>query len=254
MPKVRQACRRAKPTPWTPSSIAPGTSSASPHPAPRRRSTPRPPTIGCPSINTSAASNTRFCTCSIRASSPAPWAPPATCRRTYPEPFDALFTQGMVVHETYKSAAAPGCCQPKSASRRRRQPPRHRDRDRQTRRHRLHRKDVQVEEKLGRSRRHHRRITVPTAPAGSFCPTARPSATSSGPRAASQAPASSSSASGALSKRSLMAKGPKPEKKYPQIFLPTPSPCANPPTRRCTPLATISRACASMSPSPGSTN
>ena len=66
-------------------------------------STPR--TIGCRSISTSAASSMRFCTCSIRAFSRAPCAIPATCPspRNTREPFAALFTQGMVTHETYKS-------------------------------------------------------------------------------------------------------------------------------------------------------
>ena len=72
------APRRAKPTRWIRSSTRPGTSFASPRPKPRRRSTSTPRIIGCPSISISAASSTRSCICSIRASSPAPCATPAT--------------------------------------------------------------------------------------------------------------------------------------------------------------------------------
>ena len=68
----------------------------------RRRPTGRSSTAGCPSTSISAASSTRSCTCSIRASSPAP------CSKTghvgMDEPFAGLFTQGMVVHETYRNA------------------------------------------------------------------------------------------------------------------------------------------------------
>ena len=45
-----------------------------------RRSTRRRPTTGCRSTSTSAASSTRSCTCSMRASSPALWPTAATCR------------------------------------------------------------------------------------------------------------------------------------------------------------------------------
>ena len=72
LPAMRQGRRGARPTPWTPSSIRPGTSRASPT---RRSRTSRPiappSTAGCRSTSTSAASSTRSCTCSIRASSPA---------------------------------------------------------------------------------------------------------------------------------------------------------------------------------------
>ena len=71
----------------------------------RRRSTRRPPPTGCPSTSTSAASSTRSCTCSIRASSRAPCRDTGHLQLTsnVREPFAALFTQGMVTHETYKS-------------------------------------------------------------------------------------------------------------------------------------------------------
>ncbi len=57
---------------------------------------------GCRSISISAASSMRSCTCSIPASSPA------AMQRHRPylvdEPFAGLFTQGMVNHETYRTA------------------------------------------------------------------------------------------------------------------------------------------------------
>ena len=68
----RAASRRsARPTRWTPSLIRRGISPASPIRGSRpRRPTARSSTPGCRSTSTSAASSTRFCTCSIRASSP----------------------------------------------------------------------------------------------------------------------------------------------------------------------------------------
>ena len=64
--------RAATPTRWTPSSIPPGISRASPTPGTRQRR-PRSPAstaraAGCRSTSISAASSTRFCICSIRAS------------------------------------------------------------------------------------------------------------------------------------------------------------------------------------------
>ena len=53
--------------------------------------------------------------------------------------------------------------------------------------------DVQVEEERRRPRPDHRTTTAPTPRAGSCCRTARPSATSNGPRPASPAPGASSS-------------------------------------------------------------
>ena len=100
--EMRRARRDAKPTPWTRSSIRPGTSRASPIRGSRRRPpTARRSTNGCRSISISAASSTRFCTCSTRASSPARCANAACVGMD--EPFAGLFTQGMVVHETYRA-------------------------------------------------------------------------------------------------------------------------------------------------------
>ena len=61
--------RCAKPTRWTPSSIPRGISPASPRPAPTSRPIRRPPMPGCRSTSISAASSTRSCISSIRASS-----------------------------------------------------------------------------------------------------------------------------------------------------------------------------------------
>ena len=74
---ARSAAARpsARPTRSTPSSIRAGTSTGSPRRSSRRRrSTARRTTTGCRSTNISAASSTRSCTCSIRASGPAPCA------------------------------------------------------------------------------------------------------------------------------------------------------------------------------------
>ena len=70
--------RGARRTRWTPSSIRPGTSRASPI-----RGSPTSPPIreavdgGCRSTSISAASSTRSCTCSTPASSPGRWRRPA---------------------------------------------------------------------------------------------------------------------------------------------------------------------------------
>lgn len=64
----------ARPIRWTRSSIRRGTSPASPTRRTKpRQPTPPPPTTGCRWISTSAASSTQFSTCSIPASSAAPW-------------------------------------------------------------------------------------------------------------------------------------------------------------------------------------
>ena len=95
------------------------------------------------------------------------------------EPFAGMFTQGMVVHETYaRPTAAVRAGRGDDRGRRATRPPRARcsatgedDRDRPDR------EDVEVEEEHRRPRRHHRRPTAPTPRAGSCCPTRRPSAT-----------------------------------------------------------------------------
>ncbi len=83
---ARCAARRpgARRTPWTPSWTAPGTSPASRRPTPTRRRSRTSPTPGCRWTSTLAASSTRSCTCSTRASSPAPCGRPATSPWTSP--------------------------------------------------------------------------------------------------------------------------------------------------------------------------
>ncbi len=75
------------------------------------------------------------------------------------EPFAGLFTQGMVVHETYRTEngewAAPGGSENRK---RRRRAARQSDRNRRTGRDRRHRKNVEVEAQHGRPRRHHREL------------------------------------------------------------------------------------------------
>ena len=86
---VRNAAGRrgARPTRWTRSSIRPGTSSASPiRRMKRRRPIRRSPITGCRSTSISAASSTRSCICSIRASSPARCANAAISISTSPSP------------------------------------------------------------------------------------------------------------------------------------------------------------------------
>ena len=73
LPKLRQAGRGARPTPWTRSSTRRGISRASPIPgSPPRRPTPPRSIIGCRSINISAGSSMPCCICSTAASLRAP--------------------------------------------------------------------------------------------------------------------------------------------------------------------------------------
>ena len=75
------------------------------------------------------------------------------------EPFAGMFTQGMVVHETYQKAdggwATPAEVKIETGAQR---PPRHADRDRRRSEDRFNRKDVEVEAQHRRPRRHHRRV------------------------------------------------------------------------------------------------
>ena len=75
------------------------------------------------------------------------------------EPFAGLFTQGMVVHETYKTKAGEWV-EPANVKIEGMGDARARDacRDRRADRNRLDREDVEVEEEHGRPRRHHRRL------------------------------------------------------------------------------------------------
>ena len=72
-PPARSVAARpsARPIPWTLSPAPAGITCAIPiRTTPSCPSPVRPPTVGCPSITTSAASSTPFCTCSTAASLP----------------------------------------------------------------------------------------------------------------------------------------------------------------------------------------
>ena len=104
VPVVRQAGASARPTPWTPSSTRPGTSRATPARTTTARWWMRARSTGCRSTSTSAASSTRSCTCSTRASSRARCATRACS--SVDEPFTNLLTQGMVLAESYYATRA----------------------------------------------------------------------------------------------------------------------------------------------------
>ena len=109
------------------------------------------------------------------------------------EPFQGLFTQGMVTHETYRAGDGSWLSPDEVRARGRRLDP---HRKRPAGRARPRREDVQV---AGATRSTPSRSSTNTAPtrcAGSCCPTARPSATSNGRKAASKARRASSSACG----------------------------------------------------------
>ena len=73
------------------------------------------------------------------------------------EPFAGLFTQGMVVHETYSTAERRlGIAGRGQDRNRRRGSPRRHEHDRRANRHRPDRENVEVEAQHGRSRRNHR--------------------------------------------------------------------------------------------------
>ena len=176
----------------TPSWIRPGISRASARRMRGRAVRQRTPsTIGCRSISISAASSTRSCICSMRASSRAPCTRPATS--PIDEPFAGLFTQGMVSHETYKDAQGDGCCPQEVEIARRPGGACH---------GRASRSSSGPSRRCRNRRRTSSRRTpssTPTAPtrrAGSCCPTRRPSATSNGRKAASKARVVSCSACG----------------------------------------------------------
>ena len=136
----------------------------------------RSPTAGCRSTSISAASSTRSCICSTARFFTR--AMRATGHIGIDEPFAGLFTQGMVVHETYRKAdgdwATPAEVKIEGAGDAR---ARDAHRDRRADRDRRHREDVEVEAQHRRPRRHHRRTTAPTPRAGSCCRTRRRSAT-----------------------------------------------------------------------------
>ena len=132
-------------------------------------------TTGCRSINISAASSTRFCICSIRASSPAPCTRPATSAWTSRSP--ACSRKAWWCTKPTRPRTATGSSRPTSrstawATRGAPRSPRPASRSRSAR------------SKKCRSRKRTPSIpttssppTAPTPRAGSCCPTRRPSAT-----------------------------------------------------------------------------
>ena len=112
-----------------------------------------PSATGCRSINISAASSTRSCISSMRASSRAPCTRPVTS--AIDEPFKGLFTQGMVTHETYKDVHGKWLL-PEEVSRKDGKAVHAKTGEPIT--HRRRGVDVEIEEERGRSRHHHRRL------------------------------------------------------------------------------------------------
>ena len=105
LPVLRRRRRGARPTRSTRSSIpAWYFIRFASQPATGRSTAPRP-SAGCRSTNISAASSMRSCTCSTRASGRARSSGSACSTST--EPFEGLFTQGMVTHETYQAPRRP---------------------------------------------------------------------------------------------------------------------------------------------------
>ena len=162
------------------------------------------------------------------------------------EPFAGLFTQGMVVHETYRRSdgewASPAEVTIETAGRR---APRHPDRNRRTGRDRPDREDVEIEAQHRRSRRHHPRTTAPTSRAGSCCRIRRRTATWNGPNAASRAPGASCSGCGGWSAKA--AKSPRGAGRTARTVLAGGAgACARRPTRRWPKSPMTSKSCTSM--------
>ena len=115
------------------------------------------------------------------------------------EPFSALFTQGMVTHETYKSRHGGWLLPSAGAHRGRgRRAQGVRDLDRRARRRSARSRRCRSRGRTPSTSTTSSTATAPMSRAGSCCPTARPSATSSTPTSASTARAASCSASGGL--------------------------------------------------------
>ena len=119
---------------------------------------------------------------------------------------------------------------------------------------RLDREDVEVEQEHRSTPTTSSPTTAPTAPAGSCCPTARPSATSSGRTPASTGARRFVQRIWRLVDEGADTAAPKDAPKPAALRPRGDSPCAAPPTRRSTRSARTSRACASTWPWPRSTS
>ena len=170
------------------------------------------------------------------------------------EPFSALFTQGMVTHETYKSRHGgwlqPARCASKARAhraRRSRSRPASRSRSARSRRCRSRARTPSTSTTSSTA-------TAPTSPAGSCCRTARPSATSSTPTSASTVPRRFVQRIWRLIDQGVDTAAAKGCAQAGRPSAPRRPPCAAPPTRRSTRSPARSRACASTWPWPKSTS
>ena len=116
------------------------------------------------------------------------------------EPFAGLFTQGMVVHETYQHGRRRMGHAGRGQDRnRRRRAPRHADRRPASRSRSARSRRCRSRRRTPSTPTTSSRPTAPTPRAGSCCPTRRPSATWNGPSAACRAPGASCSGCGGWS-------------------------------------------------------
>ena len=117
------------------------------------------------------------------------------------EPFAGLFTQGMVVHETYRAGRRLGRAGAGHDRERGRRAARQDHRDRRAGRDRRRSRRCRSRRRTSSTPTTSWAATAPTSRAGSCCRIRRPSATSNGPSAACRAPGGSRSGSGGWSAR-----------------------------------------------------